>query len=267
MSSWMAHSSGAMLVSGRVTMCNYGWKRCVTRATTKATDHLSIQPSPNSKTKRFTGMLLRKSYKPREDNTPEISQWNSTWTWNTGNLCKHDTLLNTKRPPKTLRLPEFSLFTGRGHMFPQKKHVVYHPRHKSKASFAVSPFKEEDETNQRSLRCEEVVRYHSQTNLSFSLNMNYLKYLHSLLATLHIKETIIPTLIDKYVGIFEIPAINTASRNKLPWYIDEEMHCYTAKIIGQYEITCQPQMTKNPINFQSSQLMIPLRSLLLNLIP
>ena len=117
----MAHSSGAMLVSGRVTMCNYGWKRCVTRATTKATDHLSIQPSPNSKTKRFTGMLLRKSYKPREDNTPEISQWNSTWTWNTGNLCKHDTLLNTKRPPKTLRLPEFSLFTGRGHMFPQKK--------------------------------------------------------------------------------------------------------------------------------------------------
>lgn len=77
-------------------------------------------------------------------------------------------------------------------------------------------------------------------NRPWNVGLNTLKY---------IKELLSPLWSTKNARIFEILAINTASRNKLPWYIDEEMHCYTAKIIGQYEITCQPQMTKNAINF------------------
>ena len=90
-------------------------------------------------------------------------------------------------------------------MFPAKTNVVYHPRHKSKASFAVSPFKEEDETNQRSLRCEEVVWYHSQTNLRFPLNMNYLvlTYIACNVATLEMHY--ISYLYGKHVRLKQIP--------------------------------------------------------------
>lgn len=177
---------GAMLVSWRVSMCNYGWTRCVTRAATKATDHLSIQPSPSSKTKRFSGMLFTENL----TNLGRITLpnfHNETWTWNAGKPLQR--WYFTKHKKASQKRSDFSILACSlegEHMFPPKKQCGFsHPKHKSKASFAVSPFKEEDETNQRSLRCEQVVWYHSQMNPRFSLNMNYLiQYLHTLIATL-----------------------------------------------------------------------------------